>query len=79
MSEAKPIEMNLLHFSLGDTASVPTPDSHTKPETSQKAQIEQSTVSFKVEATLSEVNVIMRHSHKDLADIKVRGTESMRA
>ncbi|KAL9969256.1 hypothetical protein ACROYT_G021452 [Oculina patagonica] len=56
--------------SLGDTSSVPTLDSQSSPETGQKAQ---STVSLKVEAALSEVDILVRHSHKNLADIKVRG------
>lgn len=62
---------NLFYFSLGDTStSVPASDSQNNLETGQKGQ---RTVSLKVEATLSELDVLVRQPHKKLADIKVRG------
>lgn len=65
------IQWNIIYFSLGDTSTnVPAPDGQNKPETGQK---EQSTVSLKVEATLSEVDILLRQPRKNLADIKVRG------
>lgn len=62
---------NLFYFSLGDTStSVPASDSQNNLETGQKGQ---RTVSLKVEATLSELDVLVRQPRKKLADIKVRG------
>ena len=56
--------------SLGETsASAPAPGVQNN-ETGQKGQ---RTVSVKVEATLSEVDVLLRQPRKSLADIKVRG------
>ena len=48
----------------------PAPDSPNGSDTDQKTR---STVSLKVEAALSEVDVLFRLSQKNLADVKVRG------
>ena len=58
------------NFSFGDTSSAPVPDSQSTQGTGQKVQ---SAVSLKVNAALSEVDVLVRLSHKNLADVKVRG------
>lgn len=61
----------MFYFSLGDTStSGPAPDGQKNSEPGQKGQM---TVSMKVEATLSEVDVLLRQPRKNLADIKVRG------
>lgn len=61
---------NVLCFSLADSAVVPAPDSQGGSDTGQKTE---STVSLKVEAALSEVDVTVRFSQKNLAEMKVRG------
>lgn len=58
-------------FSLGDKAVVPATESQSRSDTTQETQ---SAFSLKVEAALSEVDVLVRLSHKKLAEIKVRGT-----
>ena len=62
---------NNFFFSRGETSSSsPAQAVQNNPETGQKGQ---RTVSLKVEATLSEIDVLLRQPRKNLADIKVRG------
>ena len=71
VNSLKKKEYYYFFFSLGETStSSPAPATQNDPETGQK---EQRTVSLKVEATLSEVDVLLRQPRKNLADIKVRG------
>lgn len=71
MPNVNSLKNNLFYFSLGESStSTLAPDVQNKPETGQKGQ---RTVSLKVEAALSEVDVLLRQPRKNLADIKVRG------
>ena len=58
-------------FSLGESSTKPAPGI---PGGSGPDQKTTSTVSLKVEAALSEVDLLVRGFHKSLAEVKVRGT-----
>ena len=62
-----------LNCSLGDSSSAQKPDSAINTDSEQKVQ---SVVSLKLNAELSEVDVLVRISHKNLARVKVQGTSS---
>lgn len=56
---------------MGETTTKPAPVVAEGSDSDQKAT---STVSLKVEAALSEVDLLVRVFHKSLAKVKVRGT-----
>ena len=60
-----------LNCSLGESSSAQKPDSAINTDSEQKVQ---SVVSLKLNAELSEVDVLVRISHKNLARVKVQGT-----
>lgn len=66
------LRCNLVCCSLRGTDVTPTPTSDQESLTTEKSM--GGSVSLKVETTLSEIEVLIRVSEKNLAEVKIRGT-----